>query len=142
MLANDQAGEQLWQSEIMPGELVTIIWKAKCSQKESGPHHLPWRFAGQHNKSNTLPNLASTRRTQRHEKEGSRQSRISTFFKIPPSFSWETKDVRETKDVLSVVKRDFEFFRAMLFTKPVDCIQFDCATGCGMRAITQEPCLS
>lgn len=46
VLPDDQAGEQLWQREVLAAELVVVAPHAGLSQSVRVPHHLPWRFAG------------------------------------------------------------------------------------------------
>ena len=48
MLAQDQAGEQLWQRKVLATEFAPIIRKESRGQQIGTHHHPPWRFAGCH----------------------------------------------------------------------------------------------
>ena len=59
-LLDRQAGEQLRQGEVLAGEFTRVLRKGLARQQVGDPHHLPWRFAGQHDTSNTTADPAGS----------------------------------------------------------------------------------
>ncbi|MDB5353646.1 MAG: hypothetical protein JWN24_99, partial [Phycisphaerales bacterium] len=107
-LLDDKAGEQLRQREIVPGELRAVLGKGLARQIVGDQHHLPWRFAGQHDSSNTSADAAPPDRTEQR-KTGSRQSRTGFILNPPelPMLPTVPASEHENRTTLSLNIRRF-----------------------------------
>jgi hypothetical protein len=79
-LLEDQAGKQLWLSELAGTVNVGIVAESFLAGSQRDHRHLPWRLAGDHFTSNTFSSSPGSA-------AGFLQSRTVTF----TSFGWDDR---------------------------------------------------